>query len=162
MGPPVLTLEDRLAVDDLLTRYATAIDSRKWDLLDTVFTPDARLDYRSAGGTADDYPTVRAWLASVLPIFDVTQHHVLNRIVRVVDGVARATSNFLNVNLLQVSGEPWVFTVGGRYHDRLVHTPEGWRICHRLEETQWWQNPMPGLPPQPAPVPDLLSGIPLP
>ena len=28
-------------MDDLLTRYASAIDGLDWDLLDTVFTGDA-------------------------------------------------------------------------------------------------------------------------
>ncbi len=43
-------LADRLAVDDVLTRYATAIDGRQWDLLDQVFTADADLENRTAGG----------------------------------------------------------------------------------------------------------------
>jgi hypothetical protein len=62
-----IALADRVAMDDLLTRYATAIDSRDWDLLDTVFTDDAQLDYRSAGGIEGSYPEVRRWLAEVLP-----------------------------------------------------------------------------------------------
>jgi hypothetical protein len=41
---------DRLAIDDLLTRYTMAVDDGNWDQLDTVFTPDAVIDYRSAGG----------------------------------------------------------------------------------------------------------------
>ena len=53
---------------------------------------------------------------------------------------------FYNPNGAVVDGEPWLFVVGGAYHDRLVRTPEGWRIAHRVEETVWWDNPMPGLP----------------
>ncbi len=53
-----------------------------------------------------------------------------------------------------MDGEPWLFVVGGAYHDRLRRTPDGWRISHRVEETLWWDNPMPGLPPSPYPVPD--------
>jgi hypothetical protein len=45
-----IALPDRMAMEDLLTRYATAVDARNWDLLDSVFTHDAHLDYRSAGG----------------------------------------------------------------------------------------------------------------
>ena len=66
-------------MDALLTRYATAIDNLDWELLDNVFTDDARLDYRSAGGVEGTYPEVRRWLAKVLPTFDVTQHLVVNR-----------------------------------------------------------------------------------
>jgi hypothetical protein len=145
---------DRFGMDDLLTRYATAIDGRHWELLDSVFTHDAHLDYRSAGGIAGQYPEVRRWLAEVLPVFEVTQHLVTNRLFgRDRDGVS-ARSCFLNANRLQVGGQPWLFTVGGEYHDRLVDTPDGWRIARRIERTLWWDNPMPGLPAVPAPVPD--------
>lgn len=143
---------DRFAMDDLLTRYATAIDGLDWELLDTVFTRDAHLDYRSAGGIEGTYPEVRRWLADVLPVFEVTQHLVVNReFGRRGDGT-QARSCFLNVNRLQVRGEPWLFTVGGRYRDRLADTPGGWRIEERIEDTLWWDNPMPGLPAAPYAV----------
>ena len=146
---------DRIRMDDLLTRYASAIDRRDWALLDTVFTADAHLDYRTAGGLEGDYPEVRKWLADVLPIFDVTQHLVVNREFEGGDDGARARSCFLNVNRLKVEGKPWQFTVGGQYHDRLVRTADGWRIADRIEYTLWWDNPMPGLPEAPYTVPDL-------
>lgn len=152
-----IALADRVGMDDLLTRYATAIDNKDWDLLDTVFTPDAHLDYRSAGGVEGSYPEVRRWLTEVLPIFDVTQHLVVNReFTGGIDGI-QATSCFLNVNRLEVKGKPWLFTVGGKYHDRLVSTPAGWRIARRIEQTLWWDNPMPGLAKIPPPVPGLFD-----
>jgi hypothetical protein len=149
-------LTDHLALDAVLSRYADAIDRRHWDLLDGVFTPDAHLDYRSAGGITGPYPAVRAWLAEVLPMFDVTQHLVLNRKVTLApDGqTGRVTSDFLNPNQLTVDGAPWTFTVGGRYHDHVARTEMGWRITTRVEETLWWDHPMPGLPPRPWPLAD--------
>jgi hypothetical protein len=44
----VQLLIDRLEIDDLLTRYTVALDTREWDLLATVFTPDATIDYTSS------------------------------------------------------------------------------------------------------------------
>jgi hypothetical protein len=158
MDSPDIAVEHRFAMDDLLTRYATAIDSQNWELLDTVFTPDAHLDYRSAGGVQGPYPEARRWLAEVLPLFDVTQHLILNRqFVADADGVD-ARSCFLNVNRLEVDGTPWMFTVGGQYHDRLTDTRDGWRIERRIEHTLWWDHPMPGLPPIPYPLSEPLNG----
>ncbi len=154
MQTDAAAMADRIGMDDVLTRYATAIDSRDWELLDTVFTPDAHLDYRSAGGVEGAYSEVRQWLADVLPIFDVTQHFVVNREFDHGDDEARVRSCFLNVNRLKVDGRPWQFTVGGRYHDLLVRTGDGWRISNRVEYTLWWDNPMPGLPEVPYPLPD--------
>ncbi len=143
---------DRISMDDLLTRYATAIDSLDWAMLDTVFTDDAHLDYRSAGGVEGSYPEVRQWLADVLPIFAITQHLVVNREFRRSDDGVQARSSFLNINRLEIHGKPWLFTVGGRYRDRLVSTSNGWRIARRIEDTLWWDNPMPGLPEVPYSV----------
>lgn len=147
-------LADRLQIDDLLVRYATAVDGRDWDLLDTVFTADARLDYRSAGGICGRYPEVRAWLAEVLAVFTWTQHLVVNRTVSFTGpDTATARSQFLNPNGATVDGTaPGVFLVGGAYRDRLVRTPAGWRIAERVEETRWWLNPIAGLPEEPWPV----------
>ncbi len=149
-------LLDRREIDDLLTRYANVLDSRRWGDLGTVFTPDATLDYRSAGGIRGSFIEVSEWLSTVLPFFTWTQHLVLNRAVDLAPGADTATSHadFSNPNGALVDGEPWLFVVGGSYHDRLVRTPAGWRICHRVEETLWWDNPMPGLPALPFPVPD--------
>jgi hypothetical protein len=150
------TLTDRIAIDDLLTHYATLIDARRFDELDQVFTPDAVLDYRSAGGIRGPFPEVRDWLSSVLPAFTWTQHLVVNRAIDLAPGSDEATcrSLFNNPNSMEIDGKPWLFTVGGVYHDRLVRTPQGWRIRHRVEETIWWSNPMPGLDAVPPPLPD--------
>jgi 3-phenylpropionate/cinnamic acid dioxygenase small subunit len=160
MGPSDSTLRrlsDRAEIDDLLTRYATAIDGRDWDLLDDVFTPDARLDYRSAGGIAGPYPEVKRWLAEVLPMFRVTQHLVLNRSVELDGDRARSRAQFLNPNEATIAGEPWIFTVGGTYHDELARTAAGWRITRRVEETLWWDHALPGLSPTPPPLPEPLD-----
>lgn len=142
-----MTLEDRSSIDDLLTRYATAIDSRRWDLLDSVFAPDAQLDYRAACGIAGSYPEVKAWLAAVLPsMFEATQHLVANREIRVDADVAQARSMFYNPNRMRIDGELHHFTCGGYYYDRLQRRAEGWRIVRRIEDTIWWTDPIPGLP----------------
>ena len=38
-------ISDRLEIDDLLTRYATGVDRKDWDLWETCFTSDAFIDY---------------------------------------------------------------------------------------------------------------------
>jgi 3-phenylpropionate/cinnamic acid dioxygenase small subunit len=154
VGPEQISIVNRLEIDDLLTLYATAIDSLNFELLDTVFSADAHLDYRSAGGIEGPYPEVRKWLSEVLPIFDATQHLVVNRVFKADEGEVQTTSSFLNTNRLKVDGKPWTFTVGGRYRDRFVNGPDGWRIARRVEDTLWWDNPMPGLPESPFTVLD--------
>lgn len=150
------TIADRLEIDDLLTRYAVAIDRREWDVLDTVFAAGAHLDYRGACGIEGTYPDMKAWFASVLPMFEATQHLVMNREISIDGDAASVRSQFLNPNRIVINGEARIFTTGGYYHDRLERRPEGWRIVERIEESLWWENPMPGLPAVP---PGLAEGV---
>ena len=96
------SLADRLEIDDVLTRYSTLIDTRRFDQLDQVFTGDAVLDYRSAGGIRGSFPEVRDWLASVLPLFTWTQHLVTNRAVDLAPG-AKSTARLVTRCWVQVN-----------------------------------------------------------
>ena len=76
-------ISDRLEIQQLLIDYSTAIDQRRFDDLDRVFTPDAYIDYRAFGGTEGQYPQVKAWLAEVLPNFPSYSHMLGNFDVRI-------------------------------------------------------------------------------
>ena len=78
--------------------------------------------------------------------FEVTQHLVGNREVHLDGDRATSRSMFINPNRMRIDGEVRHFVCGGYYHDRLERRPEGWRIVRRIEDTLWWQDPMPGLP----------------
>jgi 3-phenylpropionate/cinnamic acid dioxygenase small subunit len=127
-------LADRLAIDDLLTRYATAVDQRDWDLWETCFTPDATIDYTAFGGVAGSVKQVRAWLETVMPRFEMSQHLVVNREVTIEGDMARSRAAFFNPMALSTPEGRTLFFDGGYYLDRLVRTPAGWRIWRRVEE----------------------------
>lgn len=134
-------MSDRLEIQDLLTRYCDAIDSRDWDLLDTVFTPDARIDYAETGGAAGSYPEIKAWLPRALERFPAYQHMVAAPRL-VIDGDA-ATSRTILFNPMvhrDEAGQEQVFFIGLWYRDRLVRTAAGWRIAERYEEMAYAHN----------------------
>ena len=138
-------ISDRLEIDALLSRYARAIDTLDWELLDTVFTPDARIDYTATGGICGAYPEIRAWLGQVLPGFAMRQHFVTNREITL-DG-DQATSRALLFNPMGMRNQAGgldLFYVGGCYVDRLRRTPAGWRIVERREEQGWFDRPVRG------------------
>jgi hypothetical protein len=43
-------ISDRLEIQQLLVDYSTAIDNRRFDDLDNVFTPDAYIDVKAVKG----------------------------------------------------------------------------------------------------------------
>jgi 3-phenylpropionate/cinnamic acid dioxygenase small subunit len=142
------SIADRLEIEDLLSRYAWALDSKDFDGLDDVFTPDARLDYTSAGGEAGAYPEVKAWLAKVLPHFPAYQHLVTNHQITLDGDTATSRSEFYNPMVTAAGdGTRGIFFVGGEYHDRIVRTPVGWRIAERVERSVWTDGAFPAAPP---------------
>lgn len=131
-------LSDRMEIDDLLTRYATAVDKRQWDLYSTCFTEDAFIDYTSAGGIKGRLPEVRAWLEKTMAIFPMSQHVVVNRDIRIEGDIATCRSIFYNpMALPHGESSRQLFIEGGYYNDKLVRTAGGWRIRERIEESSY-------------------------
>ena len=128
-------LADRIEIDDLLTRYATGVDRKQWDLWETCFTEDAFIDYSAFGGTSGHVKEVRAWLEKTMEGFSMTQHLVGNREICIEGDTATARSLFFNpMGVPSEEGPPRLFFCGGYYHDKLVRTEQGWRIRERVEE----------------------------
>lgn len=128
-------ISDRLEIQQLLTDYATAIDQRRLDDLDQIFTPDAHIDYRAMGGIEGPYPQVKAWLSDVLPNFPAYCHLNGNFDIRLAGDTA--TSRTMCLNPMKLPGGD---TSGGQllfcalwYDDAFVRTPEGWRLTRRVE-----------------------------
>ena len=127
-------LTDRIHIRDLLTRYATAVDTRDWDLYRSVFTDDAHVDYTSAGGIAGGVDEVVDFLDRSLAMFEMTQHLVSNLDIGIDGDSATVKAVFYNPMRLK-GGETW-FT-GGWYHHDLERTETGWRSRRLREETAW-------------------------
>jgi hypothetical protein len=134
----VRQLSDRIEIADLLTSYTRAVDRGEWDLLDAVFTPDARIDYTATGGIQGAFPEVKAWLAEVLPMF-VRRQHVLGQSEVALDGdAATVTVYFTNPMVSRGDdGAERLFACGGYYHHRLVRTGAGWRSRRLTQELVW-------------------------
>lgn len=125
-------ISDRLEIQQLLTDYSTAIDRRRFDDLDEVFTPDAYIDYRAMGGIDGRYPQIKAWLAEVLPNFPAYSH-MLGNLSVVFDGDT-ATSRVICFNPMVVDAEnKQILFCGLWYDDEFIRTPRGWRITSRIE-----------------------------
>lgn len=144
-------ISDRLEIQDLLIAYSTAIDTRRFDDLDRVFTPDAYIDYRAMGGIDGRFPEVKAWLAHVLPNFPAYAHMLGNVDIRLAGDTATARTLCFNPMVLgaapaATSGagaappadtgateQPQVLFCGLWYEDEFARTGDGWRMSRRVE-----------------------------
>ena len=137
-------ISDRLRINDLLVRYTVCIDNKDWDLLDTVFTPDALVDYTTSGGIRGPYPEVKAWLQKALALFSMTQHMISNSTVTIDgDQATGRTMVFNPMGMKNKEGKQQLFYVGAYYHDKLVRTEDGWRIAERFEEQAYVDGHLP-------------------
>lgn len=148
------TVLDRLAVDGLITEYAVAVDDGDWRAYRALFTSDARVDYRSAGGIEGDVARVTGWLARSAELLAVRQHLVVNRRVRFgvleqdTGDTARVQADYVSpLRFARTDGtrtgpHPAADTApdllcGGRYAFALLRTDDGWRLREVVLHEKW-------------------------
>jgi 3-phenylpropionate/cinnamic acid dioxygenase small subunit len=130
--------QDTLEIHQLLARYARGVDTKDWELWKGVFTPDATVDYSSAGGPVGDPSEVAAWLERGLQIVPMTQHFISN--IEVDLDADRATVRAMFYNPMQLPGLADMSFCGGSYHHEVVRTEEGWKSERLVEENVWFVN----------------------
>jgi hypothetical protein len=135
-------IEDRLAIQDVLIRYATALDSRDWALLDSVFAPDCQVQYPGSPAL-HAVGEVAAFCERALRRFTATQHLLANFDIRVDGDRAASVCRLQATHVGPVPERGAIFTLGGNYQDELVRTADDWRITSRTLTTEWTDWPRP-------------------
>jgi 3-phenylpropionate/cinnamic acid dioxygenase small subunit len=128
----------RLEIAELLQRYGAALDERRFDLLDRVFTPDAELHYRMGEQeTRGDLARWKTLFRDFLRPFHWTQHVVSVPQVELEGERALATSRLIatHVQIRRRDATRSTWTVYGVYRDELARTASGWRIRRRSFES---------------------------
>ena len=126
----------RLAIADVLYRYATALDARDWQLLEQVFAEDAVYAIGAYGECAGPR-AIGERLSQLLGAYDATQHLIGNAVIEVDGARARSTSYVRAYHHWIEADGPRTMEVGGVYRDELTRTPQGWRIARRVLDVVW-------------------------
>lgn len=130
-------LTDRLAIVDLLHRYATGLDTKDWDLLASVFTADGVADYSALGGVNEGPAAICKLCSGALGGLDASQHIITNEVI-VIDGDRATARCYFQAQHVFAGAEGGDnFLVGGTYDDELVRTADGWRIQRRTLTPTW-------------------------
>ncbi len=132
----IRALEDRNEIQDVIVRYAHAIDEHDNDLLVSCFTDDAEASFAGVpagvGGRA-----IAAFLDSLMGTGPrVPSLHLFTNVVVALDGdQADVRSNAIVYNLRTETAR--LHLRGISYHDTFVRTPTGWRIRKRVHSAAW-------------------------
>lgn len=161
-------LSDRIALDDLLTAYAVAIDADPLGDLAALATDDAVFDYTSSGGPRASVAEVSEWLTKALAFVPSRQHLIVNRVFTLPRGgepevdagsgaetyitpgavpetasVAAYFFNPMSVHAPGPAGTTAWNPGGGHYDVTFRRTPDGWRISE-LVMRETWRIAVPG------------------
>ncbi|MEU4123886.1 nuclear transport factor 2 family protein [Streptomyces virginiae] len=142
------TVMDRLAIDDVVTGYAVAVDDGDWAAYRALFIAGGRADYSSAGGIEGPVARVADWLAETMRLFPVRQHLIVNRLIRLEDAggspgdSAEVRADFLNPMRLEGPEADGTvtspnFVAAGRYTFALARTRDGWRLTRVTVHEKW-------------------------
>lgn len=143
-------LADRIEIQDLMSRYSTAVDAKRWDLLEDVFVAGSVVDFRGNGGPELAYPEIVEYLKESLAGFAGCQHYVTNHMITLNGDEATCRIYVFTYLASIVDGEEVLFADGGWYDDELVRTDAGWRIKRRTSGLVWIDGPWPEGVPRPA------------
>jgi 3-phenylpropionate/cinnamic acid dioxygenase small subunit len=125
---------DRLAIQDLIARYADLIDRRDFSGLDALFTDDARIDFSTFNGPVGNLADTKAFLASSLPLFDRSQHMMGLPLIEIDGDTARARTSCNNPMVsTRPDGTTSVWLIGLWYDDELRRSSDGWRFSARTQ-----------------------------
>lgn len=138
-----MSAEDRFAVHDVMHRYALAIDTKDWSLLETVFADRVTADFRSFGGKQIFEGSASEWVENVrstIQGMDATQHLMGNHLYEIDGDNARGTTY---IRALHVCKNDWggdTYTIGGHYSVEMGRDPEGWRIDKYTLHIAWHEG----------------------
>ncbi|WP_329352456.1 nuclear transport factor 2 family protein [Streptomyces sp. NBC_01261] len=134
-----LTLEDRLAITELIALHGHLVDEGELDRLTEVFTPDVEYDLTDFGQGTLTGLTQLTDAALALGAANPVAHHVTNVVIEeLADGRIRARSKGLGI---KADGSCGSVT----YVDTVVRVGAGWRIARRRVEAR--RVPLNGLTP---------------
>jgi 3-phenylpropionate/cinnamic acid dioxygenase small subunit len=134
-GAAIARIVDEHAVQAVLLRYATALDTRDWGKLRSCFVPDVVASYDSIGNQ-QGYEAVERLCRTALEPLAATQHIVSNVEVSIDGDRAVARCNLQSTHVRSApAGDD--FVVAGVYTDELVRTADGWRISRRSLRRVW-------------------------
>lgn len=143
--PSADEIADRMAIDEVLDAYAAALDTKDWDTLRTLFTPDAVVDYTEEGGVRGTIDEAIVWFEKTVANFTASQHFVTNRRIKV-NGDEATVNAYIFSPLGAPNGNGGLTLVfaGGAYEDVLKRTPDGWRFSARTIRASWFHAGLQG------------------
>jgi ketosteroid isomerase-like protein len=137
-------LADRLALRELVDRYASAVDARDADAFADLFTPDAVLAVYETEGE-DPVVEYRGHAAlrkvmGLLRFYSATFHLMANHRCEIGASEATGETYCIAHHLTEAAGAATDLVMYIRYRDAYARTADGWRFARRDVLRQWTEE----------------------
>lgn len=137
-------LGDKMALRELVERYAQAVDAKDGAAAAALFTEDGRLVSHLMPGTEDE-PLVRSGRAKVqralemgLAQYRLTTHVIGGQVIEDLSAErAAGVTQCLAHHLVEEDGHQRLMVMAIRYHDSYARSAEGWRFAERRLKLEW-------------------------
>lgn len=126
-----LSLEDRVALHELIARYAHLLDLGGIDRLGEIYTQDARFTVPALDVDIQGLPALIDFFRATMAQMSTVRHVITNVFA---DATGRDTAD-VHAYLQIVDAATRAITTVGVYHDHCVRTPAGWRVAVRKVRT---------------------------
>jgi SnoaL-like domain len=134
----IRTMQDRTAIEEVLYKYSSAVDSFDKDGVRGCLADDIHAQYGN-GAAVTDGDTLANWIADATATV-IWQHHLLNVYHVKIDGdEARTVSYLTSYQVFEEDPKAAIILVA-RYHDELRRTADGWKISERVMELLWGET----------------------
>ena len=127
----MITLEDKLAIQELVARFAHCSDYGDWAGMEALYVPGIATEM---DGIAIRYEGIAAQIEHARESAQQTQgknrHLHFNFFIEEMNGEVTVNYMFLNVNAGSAPMAAQI-VVSGRHRDTVVKTADGWKFAHR-------------------------------
>lgn len=126
-----LTADDRIAIAELIARFAHCSDYADWAALERLYDPEIVTELEGLGISYDGIPAqIKHAQASDEQTGGKNRHYNFNLYIEETEGAVTAHYSFLNVNAGAKALTAQMVT-SGRMTDTVVKTDDGWKIARR-------------------------------
>jgi hypothetical protein len=135
----------------VLAKYATAVDAKRWQLLDEVFVTGSVVDFTKNGGERAEFPAIVEYLKPAMAGFAASQHYFMNFQFDVTGDTGGGRFYCATQMVTIVSeGEERLLADGGYYDVTFTRTDKGWRVREMVAGLTWLDGEWPEGVPRPA------------
>jgi hypothetical protein len=127
-------LVEKQAIQEVELRFAESLDTKNWDLANSLFTDDVKADFSAYG-----IPAKTMKKEELIGLFKysfrnekmVTEHLYTNFIIEVSGKTATCRFNFVGNHFVKGLEGGEDFYLYAQYNDKLKKTEKGWKISER-------------------------------